>query len=175
MYKSVNIVNLYNKNINKLWIDVLEFISPKVGDEAIDTWFKPLELEGITEDQATIRVPNRFFGEWLERNYKDLLIEAFHQTEGIKPNDIIFVLKRERDKEPLRAVGPVKKEGDRPPLPPKGRRQPLPNPKYTFDTFVVGASNQFAHAACLAVAESPAKSYNPLFIYGGVGLGKTIS
>ena len=171
--KSVNIVNLPNENINKSWIDVLEFISPKVGDEALDTWFQPLELEGITEEQATIRVPNKFFGEWLGRNYKDLLIEAFHQTEGIKPTDIIFVLKDERAKEPLQAVGPVKKEEHRPPFSQKARRQPLPNPKYTFDTFVVGASNQFAHAACLAVAESPAKSYNPLFIYGGVGLGKT--
>ncbi len=173
MNKSVNSVNFPNTNMNKSWVDVLEFISPKVGDEAIDTWFQPLELEGITEEQATIRVPNRFFGEWLGRNYKDLLIEAFHHTEGIKPTEIIFVLKEEKNKEPLQAVASVKKEDNRPPLPSKARRQPLPNPKYTFDTFVVGASNQFAHAACLAVAESPAKSYNPLFIYGGVGLGKT--
>ena len=173
MNKYVNIVNFSNINISKSWVDVLEFISPKVGDEAIDTWFQPLELEGITEDQATIRVPNKFFGEWLGRNYKDLLIEAFHQTEGIKPTDIIFVLREESGKEPLQAVEPVKRDGYRLPQSPKGRRQPLPNPKYTFDTFVVGASNQFAHAACLAVAESPAKAYNPLFIYGGVGLGKT--
>jgi chromosomal replication initiator protein len=166
--KSVNTVNFSNKNINKSWVDVLEFISPKVGDEAIDTWFQPLELEGITEDQVTIRVPNKFFGEWLGRNYKDLLLEAFHHTEGVKPTDIIFVLKEGRDKHPLQAVEPVKKEGYRLPQISKGRRQPLPNPKYTFNTFVVGASNQFAHAACLAVAESPAKSYNPLFIYGGI-------
>jgi len=173
--KSVDTVNFPNTNINKSWVDVLEFISPKIGDEAIDTWFQPLELEGITEDLATIRVPNRFFGEWLGRNYKDLLIEAFHHTEGIKPTDIIFVLKEERNKETLQTVVSAKKEVARLPLSPnsKGRRQPLPNPKYTFGTFVVGASNQFAHAACLAVAESPAKSYNPLFIYGGVGLGKT--
>ena len=173
MYNIVNSVDFYNKNINKSWVDILEFISPKVGDEAIDTWFQPLELEGISEDQATIRVPNKFFGEWLGRNYKELLIEAFHHTEGIKPTDIIFVLKEEKDKGPLQAVAPVKKEGFPSPQPHKGRRQPLPNPKYTFNTFVVGASNQFAHAACLAVAESPAKAYNPLFIYGGVGLGKT--
>lgn len=173
MNKSVNSVDFPNTNMNKSWVDVLEFISPKVGDEAIDTWFQPLELEGITEEQATIRVPNRFFGEWLGRNYKDLLIEAFHHTEGIKPTEIIFVLKEEKDRESLQAVASVKKESYPPPLTSKARRQPLPNPKYTFDTFVVGASNQFAHAACLAVAESPAKSYNPLFIYGGVGLGKT--
>ncbi|MDH5428325.1 MAG: chromosomal replication initiator protein DnaA [Nitrospirota bacterium] len=166
-------MNFHNKNINKTWVDVLDFLSPKVGDEAIETWFQPLELESITEDLATIRVPNKFFGEWLGRNYKDLLIEAFHYAEKIKPTDIIFVLKEEEEKEAIPPHNSGRKES--PQLPPstKSRRQPLPNPKYTFSTFVVGASNQFAHAACLAVAESPAKAYNPLFIYGGVGLGKT--
>ena len=166
-------MNFHNKNINKTWVDVLEFISPKVGDEAIETWFQPLELSDITDEQATIRVPNRFFGEWLGRNYKDLLIEAFHHTENIKPVDIIFVLKEEREQETPQIFRSERKESPQLPPPSKGRRQPLPNPKYTFSTFVVGASNQFAHAACLAVAESPAKAYNPLFIYGGVGLGKT--
>ena len=172
MNKSVDNVNFNNININKAWVDVLEFISPKVGDEAIETWFQPLEIEGISEDQATIRVPNKFFGEWLGRNYKELLIEAFHHAGGVKPTDIIFVLKEEKIDSHIIGTEPKKANN---PLPPssKGRRQPLPNPKYTFETFVVGASNQFAHAACLAVAESPAKSYNPLFIYGGVGLGKT--
>ncbi len=173
MNKSVDNVNFHNININKIWVDVLEFISPKVGDEAIETWFQPLELEGITDEQATIRVPNRFFGEWLGRNYKDLLIEAFHYEGKIKPADIIFVLKEEKEKGTPQTINSGKKESPQFQPSPKGRRQPLPNPKYTFSTFVVGASNQFAHAACLAVAESPAKAYNPLFIYGGVGLGKT--
>jgi len=171
--KSVGNVNFHNININKTWVDVLEFISPKVGDETIETWFQPLELEGITDEQATIRVPNRFFGEWLGRNYKDLLIEAFHHAEKIKPADIIFVLKEEQEKFIPQTINSGKKESPQFQSSTKGRRQPLPNPKYTFSTFVVGASNQFAHAACLAVAESPAKAYNPLFIYGGVGLGKT--
>jgi chromosomal replication initiator protein len=171
--KSVDNVKFHNININKIWVDVLEFISPKVGDEAIDTWFQPLELEDITKEQATIRVPNRFFGEWLGRNYKDLLIEAFQHAEKIKPADIIFVLKDQKDKDTSQVLRFEKKETSLPLQSPKGRRQPLPNPKYTFATFVVGGSNQFAHAACLAVAESPAKAYNPLFIYGGVGLGKT--
>ena len=127
--KLVDSVNFPNTNINKSWVDVLEFISPKVGDEAMDTWFQPLELDEITEDQATIRVPNKFFGEWLGRNYKDLLIEAFHYTKGIKPTDIVFVLKEQRNKELLQAVEPVKREGYRLSQPPKGRRQPLPNPR----------------------------------------------
>jgi len=166
-------VNFSNININKTWVSVLEFISPKVGDEAIDTWFQPLSLESFTEDQVSIRVPNKFFGEWLGRNYKELLIEAFHHTEGINPTDVVFVLKEESGKVTVQAESSRNKESYRLSQSPKVRRQNLPNPKYTFNTFVVGASNQFAHAACLAVAESPAKSYNPLFIYGGVGLGKT--
>lgn len=173
MNKFVNNVNFTNININKTWVSVLEFISPKVGDEAIDTWFQPLVLESITEDQAAIRVPNKFFGEWLGRNYKDLLIEAFHYVEGVNLTDVIFILKEDSEKGDLKTVISERKEIPRLPPSQKGRRQPLPNPKYTFETFVVGASNQFAHAACLAVAESPAKAYNPLFIYGGVGLGKT--
>ena len=173
MNNSVDNVNFHNININKTWVDVLEFISPKVGDEAIETWFQPLELEDITDEQATIRVPNRFFGEWLGRNYKDLLIEAFHHAKKIKPADIVFVLKQEQEPHTALTISSGKKESPQFPPSSKGRRQPLPNPKYTFSTFVVGASNQFAHAACLAVAESPAKAYNPLFIYGGVGLGKT--
>jgi len=169
----VDNIDFYNINIKKTWVDVLEFISPKVREEDITTWFQPLVLDNITEEQATILVPNKFFGEWIEKNYKDLLIEAFHYVNGIRPAEIIFVLKAESEKNFFQPVKVEKKENNRFSQPSKVRRQPLPNPKYTFETFVVGASNQFAHAACLAVAESPAKSYNPLFIYGGVGLGKT--
>ena len=171
--KFVDNMNYPNKNMFETWNNVLDFISPKVGDEAIDTWFQPLELEALDGGQATIRVPNKFFGEWLGRNYKDLLIEAFHHAEKIEPAEIIFVLKDQQENNSSTIGVLEKKEPSFVPQTPKGRRQPLPNPKYTFNTFVVGASNQFAHAACLAVAESPAKSYNPLFIYGGVGLGKT--
>jgi len=166
-------MNFHNININKTWVSVLEFISPKLGNDTIDTWFKPLTLENLNENQAHIRVPNKFFGEWIGRNYKEVLIEAFHYTEGLKPAEIIFVLNEKNEEDatsPLKFEGKINREA---PQPQRTRRQTLPNPKYTFKTFVVGASNQFAHAACLAVAESPAKSYNPLFIYGGVGLGKT--
>ncbi len=159
--------------MNKTWDNVLEFIGPKVGNETIDTWFQPLELESLNGDQAHIRVPNKFFGEWLGRNFKELLLEAFHKTEGVRPSEIIFVMKERDGDEPHRTLKVPEKEPRETVQLQRVRRQPLPNPKYTFDTFVVGASNQFAHAACLAVAESPAKAYNPLFIYGGVGLGKT--
>jgi chromosomal replication initiator protein len=172
--KSVNKLNLPNINNDKVWVDVLDFVSPRVGDDAIETWFQPLVLESLNADQAHIRVPNKFFGEWLGRNYKDLLVEAFHHVEGVKPAEIIFVMK-EQDGEgaPKPLIRTEVRENRGPAQLQRVRRQPLPNPKYTFKNFVVGASNQFAHAACLAVAESPAKAYNPLFIYGGVGLGKT--
>jgi chromosomal replication initiator protein len=171
---SVNKLKFPNINNDKVWVDVLDFVSPRVGDDTIETWFQPLILESLTEDQAHIRVPNKFFGEWLGRNYKDLLIEAFQHVEGVNPTEIVFVMK-ENDGEgaPRPNIKPEVRENRGPAQLQRVRRQPLPNPKYTFKNFVVGASNQFAHAACLAVAESPAKAYNPLFIYGGVGLGKT--
>ncbi len=173
MNKIVGKLNFDNKNIGKSWDDVLEFIGPKVGDEAIETWFKPLVCEGIVEREVTIRVPNKFFGEWIGRNYKDILIEGFDRTGDIQLTDIAFVLGDNESTSQAEVSTVVKKEESRVPPHQKVRRQSLPNPRYTFETFVVGASNQFAHAACLAVAESPAKAYNPLFIYGGVGLGKT--
>lgn len=170
----VNKLNLPNINNDKVWVDVLNFVSPRVGDDTIETWFQPLVLESLTEDQVHIRVPNRFFGEWLGRNYKDLLKEAFQHVEGVNPAEIIFVMKeQDGDGEPSPQLKTEVRENRVPAQLQRVRRQPLPNPKYTFKNFVVGASNQFAHAACLAVAESPAKAYNPLFIYGGVGLGKT--
>ena len=173
MNNIVDNIDFSNININKTWVDVLEFIRTKLKNEEIDTWFQPLMLDGITQEQATILVPNKFFGEWLGRNYKDLLLEAFHNVYEINPAKIIFVSNEESENDIYQPVKVEQKENNRFSQPSKIRRQSLPNPKYTFKTFVVGASNQFAHAACLAVAESPAKSYNPLFIYGGVGLGKT--
>jgi chromosomal replication initiator protein len=170
----VNKLNLSNINKDKVWVDVLDFASQRVGNDTIETWFQPLVLESLNEEQAHIQVPNRFFGEWLGRNYKELLSEAFYHVEGIKPGEIVFVMKEPGEEVAIKPLikSEVRENRGTAPLP-RVRRQPLPNPKYTFKNFVVGGSNQFAHAACLAVAESPAKAYNPLFIYGGVGLGKT--
>ncbi len=173
MNNSVNNLNNSHSNINKTWVDVLEYLSPKIGEEAMETWFQPLELESMTEEQVSIRVPNKFFGEWLGRNYKEVLIEAFQQVGESHPIDVVFVLKEDSGNVSAQTIIPENRGSHRPLQAQKVRRQSLPNPKYTFETFVVGASNQFAHAACLAVAESPANAYNPLFIYGGVGLGKT--
>lgn len=157
----------------KIWDHVLDYVKTRVGSEVIETWFQPVVLESVDGVQAKISVPNKFFGEWLGRNYRDLISEAFTTVESLGPLRIEFVVRQkhqgsvgETDQKTLTSV-------DTGTVSMRGRRISLPNPKYTFKSFVVGASNQFAHAASLAVAEAPARAYNPLFIYGGVGLGKT--
>lgn len=154
-----------------IWKEALSFIQVQMGDEVIETWFQPTKLGELNGTKATIVVPNKFFGEWLGRNYREMIGEAL---QAVRPGeegkvDIEFIVG-----EPS---SPVVGEGvDKLPaaLQQKTRaHRQVPNPKYTFENFVVGASNQFAHAASLKVAESPALSYNPFFIYGVVGLGKT--
>ena len=156
---------------DKIWDRALGFIEARMGKEVVETWFQPIQLGEISESRVIIIVPNKFFGEWLGRNYKKLIGEAIGSANGLqggKDLEIVFIV-GEQGNLPV-APNPIL-SGQ---LPIQGRpRRQLPNPKYTFENFVVGASNQFAHAASLAVAESPAKSYNPFFIYGGVGLGKT--
>ena len=153
-----------------IWEKALGFIQSRMGDEVIETWFQPTKLGELNGTKATVIVPNKFFGEWLGRNYRQVIGEAL---QAVRPGgegnvDVEFIVR-----EPSSPVGgeePDKPQAVRPQT--RVHRQ-IPNPKYTFENFVVGASNQFAHAASLAVAESPARSYNPFFIYGGVGLGKT--
>lgn len=153
-----------------IWEEALGFIQSRMGDEVIETWFHPTKLGELNGTRATVVVPNKFFGEWLGRNYREVISEAL---QAVRPGEegkveVEFIVG-----EPSSPV--VSERGDKPQAPPQPTRahRPSPNPKYTFENFVVGASNQFAHAASLAVAESPARSYNPFFIYGGVGLGKT--
>lgn len=158
-----------------VWSHVLDFLQSRVGGEVIETWFHPLMFEGLDGKKARVGVPNKFFGEWLGRNYLDLLAEAF-QTVGMVPGpvEVDFIVRDLDDNVQPTQTFPVDHSFREQKLPSaRNKKTPLPNPKYTFDNFVVGASNQFAHAASRAVAESPALAYNPLFIYGGVGLGKT--
>ncbi len=155
----------------KIWDRALGFIESRMGREVVETWFHPTRLGEINGTTATIIVPNKFFGEWLGRNYRTLIGEAIHSGQGAVGEgevEVVFEV-GEQDSPPI-VQNPV--INDQRPVQGRNRRQ-IPNPKYTFESFVVGASNQFAHAASLAVAEAPAKAYNPFFIYGGVGLGKT--
>ena len=153
-----------------VWADALAYIEGRVPRQVFDTWFTPVQLERIEEDSARLLVPNKFFGDWLRQHYGGLLSEALVAVHGREGMAVAFV-SREGGQHGMvqstvattsRSVGAG-----------RTRKSVHLNPKYSFASFVVGASNQFAHAASLRVAEAPAHAYNPLFIYGGVGLGKT--
>ena len=154
---------------DNVWSQTLAFIQGKVPKQVFDTWFTPVRLQGIEESTARIEVPNKFFGEWLGEHYGTLLEEALATVRGEGQVGVTFVTSQK----PQGREAPPQGLPVRGPQPRRERRMVSLNPKYTFMSFVVGASNQFAHAACMAVAEAPARAYNPLFIYGGVGLGKT--
>jgi len=156
-----------------IWDLILSRVETKVNRHSFYTWFKPTALVTDGGTAITVRVPNPLFKDWLTKHYSVVLSEALAEVH--RPGaSLVFVA-----------------EGAAPSsAPPASEEEPPPtgagsddtgaansagglNPRYTFDTFIVGPSNQFAHAACRAVAETPSRSYNPLFIYGGVGLGKT--
>jgi chromosomal replication initiator protein len=142
------------------WDELLPLIERKVGSHSFATWFRPTRYVAQHGPRITVRVPNAEFKDWLAKNYQGAIDEALQEL-GRQELHVVF----QCDAVPT-ALTPAAAE-----------RETLAasalNPKYTFESFVVGASNQFAHAAARAVAEIPSKSYNPLFLYGGVGLGKT--
>jgi chromosomal replication initiator protein len=144
-----------------LWADVLARVEGKINRHSFATWFRPTTF--VSHDGVTLRigVPNAQFRDWLSKNYLGVLQEALSEV-GQAGAHIVFEESADDSA-----------SASTPPPPPADRDVSHLNPKYTFDSFVVGSSNQFAHAAARAVAEIPSKSYNPLFIYGGVGLGKT--
>ena len=154
---------------DSVWTQTLAFIQGKVPKQVFDTWFMPVRLQGIEDSTARVEVPNKFFGEWLGQHYGNLLAEALAAVRGEGEVSVAFVTSQKAQGH----EGPPQAPPIRGPQPRRERRLVNLNPKYTFTSFVVGASNQFAHAASMAVAEAPARAYNPLFIYGGVGLGKT--
>ncbi|QJC50154.1 chromosomal replication initiator protein DnaA [Paenibacillus albicereus] len=152
-----------------LWQQVLSIIQTKLSKPSFDTWFKATKANFSDEGQLVVTAPTTFAVEWLESRYTKLVRSTVSDFVG-KSVDIRFVIEENRPPEPAAPAQPAVK------LAPAAAAEPFShmlNPKYTFDTFVIGANNRFAHAASLAVAEAPAKAYNPLFLYGGVGLGKT--
>jgi chromosomal replication initiator protein len=153
--------------LDDIWKNSLSKIEERVGNNAIDLWFRPVRLSQLKEQQVTLDIPNRFFKDWIEDNYPDLVSDTVGGILGY-PVTVRYRIVEKMDPD-------VRKKD----LRLENRRQKLAsrgiylNPKYTFDNFVTGPSNQFAQAAAKAVADGPGKTYNPLFIYGGVGLGKT--
>jgi len=155
-----------------LWDEILARIETKVNRHSFYTWFRPTTF--VAEDQAsvTVRVPNALFKDWLTKHYATVITEA--TAELRRPQLVVTFIAEPQGDAPIIPldVDEVATLETGPASPTQPGTAGL-NPRYTFDTFIVGSSNQFAHAACRAVAEVPSRSYNPLFIYGGVGLGKT--
>jgi chromosomal replication initiator protein len=148
-----------------LWDKILLHTERRVNPHSFATWFRPTRMERLEEDRLIVRVPTRLFSKRLTETYGQLLQAVI--TEIGKPQlQLEFVC---ADAEPAAANATATAQAK---LDFESVAHQL-NPRYTFDSFIVGASNQFAHAAAVAVAEQPSKSYNPLFLYGGVGLGKT--
>ena len=158
-------------SLETVWQEALSYIERKVPKQVYDTWFCPISLDHIDETTAHLAVPNKFFGDWLSQHYGELLAEAVSSARGGGSLDVAFSV--DRKPQPGQQDGPTSSTQVKNAVSSRAKRGVQLNPKYTFKSFVVGAGNQFAHAASMAVAEQPAKAYNPLFIYGGVGLGKT--
>jgi chromosomal replication initiator protein len=151
-----------------IWDRVLARVEAKVNRHSFYTWFQPTVLLLDAGSTLFVRIPNPEFKDWLTKHYTGILTEAL--TEVDRPGiEVVFTTSDQV--EPPTSSSPA--EPDAPEFEDSGPARVGLNPRYAFDTFVVGSSNQFAHAACRAVAEAPSHSYNPLFIYGGVGLGKT--
>jgi chromosomal replication initiator protein len=142
-----------------LWTEVSTRLREALNDSTYTTWFAQAGAGELDGEDFVLLVPNDFTRQWIEGHFRGLLEAAVRDTLG-GPHDVRITVREQ----PVSTARPA-------PLPP--RPATGLNPKYTFDSFVIGSSNRFAHAAALAVAEAPAQAYNPLFIYGGTGLGKT--
>lgn len=150
-------------DIVSLWDKTLQLIKGELSPPSFNAFFKQIIPLKIHINELILLVPNDFTKGILEDRYLNLIESSINQL-SLKKYKVKFVL----DEKYIEGLEEEPKSSN---LPPKN--YPNLNPKYTFDTFVIGNSNRFAHAACVAVAESPARAYNPLFLYGGVGLGKT--
>ncbi|MBP7764154.1 MAG: chromosomal replication initiator protein DnaA [Deltaproteobacteria bacterium] len=155
-----------------VWDKTVKIIQEKVSKQNFDTWIKPIKIVALEDKCVQLAVPNKFFKDWLMDNYLSMIKNSLHSVVGIGV-DIDFVLSKEKEKKPEPARLPFEAGAAAPGTAGRSKNLSLLNANYTFDRFVVGQSNQFAHAASIAVAKQPAKNYNPLFIYGGSGLGKT--
>ncbi len=149
------------------WQQILRFVEARIGKEDFANWFKPTQLKSMGNDHTLhVSVPNDLYANWLG-GYSDLISEAV-RVNALGNIKVVFEPESHRQESANRSSSsPLQKTLDFDAV------DYLLNPKLTFERFVVGSCNQFAHAASLAVAESPSRIYNPLFIYGGVGLGKT--
>ena len=157
-----------------LWEKSLQLIKEKVSPQNFETWIRPIKMSSLEGNNVTLNVPNKFFKDWLIENYQHVIKEAIAKIAGIDLKvDLQIGQEIKKSQASVRRHGEhQEKARSQSKRVRSGINQSL-NPHYSFERFVVGPCNQFAHAASVSVAEQPAKNYNPLFIYGGVGLGKT--
>jgi len=159
---------------DQIWQKTLDKLELTLNPQHFATWIKPIEFVNIDADIVKLQVPNRFFLDWIRENYFQLIRETLSNLSS----DEYSVEFKIADTAPVEEnnVSVIEEQAaiSKPAPTRLSRNQPVNiNPKYTFDEFVTGSSNQFAYAAAMAVANNPATTYNPLFVYGGVGLGKT--
>ncbi|WEG12782.1 chromosomal replication initiator protein DnaA [Pullulanibacillus sp. KACC 23026] len=162
------------ENIKELWTRALESIEKKLSKPSFETWLKSTSADSLNNSTLVVTAPNEFARDWLESHYANLITDTLKDITGSE-FEVKFIIPQKENEfdEAFEAQQNKKKISQDINDLSKDHRKSMLNPKYNFDTFVIGAGNRFAHAASLAVAEAPAKAYNPLFIYGGVGLGKT--
>lgn len=157
-----------------LWDKTVKIIKETVSQQNFETWIRPIRINLMEGDQVHLSVPNRFFRDWLVENYLSLIRNSMKSAAGVQ-FQIELVIEQDNNHNPIvadtgNAPAATKSASKKPS---RARVHSSLNVNYSCDRFIVGDSNRFAHAAASAVAEQPAKNYNPLFIYGGVGLGKT--
>jgi chromosomal replication initiator protein len=159
------------------WLRILDALEKKINRHSYDTWLKPTRFSHASGAILFVRVPNNDFRQVGDK-YGDLIQEALDNL-GLEYQDVQFVADDDPAQTPVRHNGGLNMQAMASPAPSTSQSRfdwdgaAQLNPRYTFDAFVIGSGNQFAHAACQAVAERPSKAYNPLFLYGGVGMGKT--
>ncbi|HXT55426.1 MAG TPA: chromosomal replication initiator protein DnaA [Candidatus Eisenbacteria bacterium] len=151
----------------ELWTQAVAEIKERIGRQNYETWIKPIGFISRNKNEICLDVPNKFFRDWLTEHY---LIQIQDILSALAKHDVkvVFEINEKTNRQANAEKGVKREERER-----VQKSNSNLVPKYTFQNFVVGASNQFAHAACVAVANQPGEHYNPLFIYGGVGLGKT--
>jgi chromosomal replication initiator protein len=153
--------------MQELWQKALVQLREQLGNQNFETWIRPIRVRDSTGDEINLEVPNKFFRDWLAEHF----LRSINENLSALAHRSIKVSLNVNQKLQAGAPAPEKRAERESPRAPARVNNLIP--KYTFENFVVGASNQFAHAASLAVANQPGEHYNPLFIYGGVGLGKT--
>lgn len=159
--------------LDSLWNRILSCLEDHIPHEEVEEWLRPTKVFKDTENEIKIIVPNDLFIDWIEENYLETIHSVLSQLDSGHKKISFIEEKEARQQKQLEQAenNPKAAASNDDDVPGRGRIRL--NPKYLFENFVVGASNQFAHAASLAVAETPSTSYNPLFLYGSSGLGKT--